>query len=264
MSNVNTIDSAINASATIGEWTHAPKNVKAEFAGLATRVKKIMDRVEEYERGPRPAVAISKGNVKMGDVPSVSLPPVATCPNCKGCAKQCYYIRNCCIYPAVLDAVARNLALYRTSPATYFNSIIEYCSKNHGRMHRQLDAFRWHVGGDIPDAKYFEGMVTVAIACPGTTFLVFTKNYKVVNEYVENGWPAIPKNLQIIFSAWPKVEMDNPHNFPTSSPVFPDGACAETEGKVVHKCPGNCRKCFESGSGCWTLKHGEAVVFPAH
>ena len=262
MSKTNTI---AEAASTVGTWAHQPKKVSTEFAGLSVRVRKIMDRVTDYECGPgRPAVAISKGNVKMGDVPSVSLPPVATCPNCAGCAKQCYYIRHCCIYPAVIDAVARNLALWRMSPGTYFNSIEDYCNKaNRGKG---LDAFRWHVGGDIPDYNYFMGMCRVARNCPDTTFLVFTKNYEVVNEAVavKGDVDRLPSNLQVIFSAWPGVEMDNPHGFPTSSPAFVDGTVAEVEGKTVHMCGGNCRKCFDNGEGCWTLKHGEAVVFPAH
>jgi hypothetical protein len=256
MTTTNTI---ANAAQTVGTLAHQPKHIKGEFAGTAVRIKKIMDREAVYEQAPgRPAIAISKGNVKMGDVPSVSLPPVVTCPNCSGCAKQCYYIRNCCMYPAVLNAVARNLALWRRSPGTYFNSVIDFVKKsNRGKG---LDAFRWHVGGDIPNGDYLQGMIKVAEACPETKFLAFTKNYKAVNEAADQ----IPANLQIIFSAWPGIEMDNPHDFPTSSPLFDDGTCAETDGKTVHMCGGNCRKCFEAGEGCWTLKRGEAVVFPAH
>ena len=35
-------------------------------------------------------VSISKGNNKMGAIPSVSLPPITTCKHCESCAKDCY------------------------------------------------------------------------------------------------------------------------------------------------------------------------------
>lgn len=262
----NTTSNIQNASKTVGTLAHQPKRIKDTFAGVAKRVNKIMDLARKYEQAEDlPEIAISKGNVKMGDVPSVSLPPVATCPNCNGCAKQCYFIRNCCMYPHVLEAVARNLALVARAPLTYFNAVAKFCLETKSKKNPALkhDAFRWHVGGDIPDADYFELMVAVAEECPGTKFLAFTKNYKVVNEFLDKG-NELPSNLQVLFSAWPGVEMDNPHNLPTSSPLFVDGKTAQTDGKTVHLCGGNCRKCFETGTGCWTLKRGEAVVFPAH
>jgi len=35
-------------------------------------------------------VKISIGNTKMGKIPSVSLPPIKSCGNCKDCASKCY------------------------------------------------------------------------------------------------------------------------------------------------------------------------------
>ena len=49
-------------------------------------------------------VSISAGNRKMGAIPSVSLPPIVTCPNCKECAKKCYAAKMCRIYPSVKKA----------------------------------------------------------------------------------------------------------------------------------------------------------------
>jgi len=262
----NTTSNIQNASKTVGTLAHQPKKIKDTFAGVAVRLRKITDLVKEFtEAEDLPEIAISMGNVKMGDVPSVSLPPVLACPNCSECFAQCYFIRNCCMYPRVLKAVARNLALYRRRPFTYFNEVARFCLQPKSKKDPAIkhDAFRWHVGGDIPDAEYFNLMVEVAKECEGTTFLAFTKNYKVINEYLQSG-KKIPSNLRVIFSAWPGAEMENPFNMPTSSPLFVDGTSAQTDNKTVHLCGGNCRKCFETGTGCWTLKEGEAVVFPAH
>ena len=40
-------------------------------------------------------VSISKGNSKMGAIPSVSLPPITTCAAGCTCAKKCYAAKLC-------------------------------------------------------------------------------------------------------------------------------------------------------------------------
>ena len=72
----------------------------------------------------------------------------------------------------------------------------------------------------------------------------------------------IPKNLHIIFSAWPGVEMLNPHNLPEAHVRFRDGrTTARPDAKL---CNGNCTECAITDDGCWTLGPGEQVVFNEH
>lgn len=92
------------------------------------------------------------------------------------------------------------------------------------------------MSGDITSADYFAGMVKVALACPDTIFLAFTKQYEIVNESNID----IPANLTIIFSAWPGLEMDNPKNFKVA--WFDDGTDNRIPDNAL-ECPGLCESC---------------------
>ena len=115
-------------------------------------------------------VSISKGNSKMGAIPSVSLPPIITCPKNAPCAKKCYASKLCRLYPTVNKAYQNNLEILRTNPNEYFNQVF-----NAVRMSR---FFRFHVSGDIPNYDYFASMVAIAWDNPHCEILAFTKQYK--------------------------------------------------------------------------------------
>ena len=56
-------------------------------------------------------VCISNSNIKLGMIPSVSLPPIVTCsPNaCKFCGKKCYARKMCKLRPSVKESYENNL-----------------------------------------------------------------------------------------------------------------------------------------------------------
>lgn len=196
-------------------------------------------------------VSISKGNSKMGAIPSVSLPPITTCAAGCTCAKKCYAAKLCRIYPSVRKAYENNLAIYLSNPDEYFRQV-----KAAAAMSRY---FRWHVSGDIIDGAYFAEMVRMAQELPGTEFLAFTKQYDIVNAYIDENGP-LPSNLHVIFSAWPGMEMNNPHNLPVAQVIFKGQEPADS-WKV---CGGNCTECACRGVGCWELKNGEIISFYEH
>lgn len=187
-------------------------------------------------------MAISKGNRKIGRVMNVSLPPLLSCANCSGCSKLCYDIKACLQYPdTVIDARMRNLTILQKDRDEYFRRIDTAISRR--RLHK---FFRWHVAGDIIDADYFARMVDIARRHPDFKFWTYTKNYAVVNRWVdENGRDALPANLSVMFSEWRGMPMDNPHGFPEFRVVFKD----ETP-PAGHYCPGNCDICKEKNRGC--------------
>ena len=199
-------------------------------------------------------VFISPGNMKTGSISSVSLRPVADCGNCKCCSGKCYDMRNDCVYKGVRATRANNAAIYLNDPKRYFDEISDHC--------RTQVAFRWHIGGDIKDRQYLDGMIRVANENPKCDFLCFTKMFRVVNEYLDETGGVLPENMQIIFSGWKGLEMDNPYNLPTSHPIFADGSTSAPDG--AKSCGGNCTECYKEEKGCWTLKRGEAVLFAAH
>ena len=229
------------------------KPIKIE--AMQTRLAKMVNARNEFAKDLEDIhVYISSGNRKTGfSVPSVSLIPVADCGNCASCSRLCYDLRNDCIYNGVTSTRAKNSALAHNAIDRYFFEIKKAC--------KAFRFFRWHIGGDILNAAYLAGVLDVAVCNPHCTFLIFTKRYDLINDYISNGG-EIPSNLQVIFSAWPGAKMVNPYNMPVSSPLFVDGSHAAGPDPI--SCPGDCSNCAVMGSGCWTLKRGQGVVFAAH
>ena len=195
-------------------------------------------------------ISISKGNSKMGFIPSVSLPPIVTCAaNCT-CAKKCYAAKLCRLRPNVRNAYQKNLDILKNDMDNYFIQV-----KAAAMVSKY---FRFHVSGDIPDMNYLDRMVKLAQDLPGTTFLAFTKQYNFINNFLQ--YAVIPDNLKIIFSAWPGMTMENPHNMPVANVIFKGQEPAD-DWKI---CGGKCSECACRGVGCWELKKGENIAFYEH
>lgn len=196
-------------------------------------------------------LSISKGNSKMGAIPSVSLPPVTTCPKGVPCATKCYAAKLCRIYPTVKKAYQNNLELLTTNWASYWEQVNKAIATSR--------YFRFHVAGDIPNDTYFAEMVTSAEEHPHCEILAFTKQYETVNNYIHT-MGELPPNLHIIFSEWGTQKPYNPYNLPTSAVIF-KGTAPCDNWKI---CGGNCSECACRGVGCWELKKGETIAFYEH
>lgn len=196
-------------------------------------------------------VSISKGNAKMVAIPSVSLPPIVTCPKNCPCAKKCYAAKLCRIYPSVKKAYENNLNILNSNPVEYWKQVDQSA--------KTTRYFRYHVSGDIVDITYLANMVVIAEQNPHTHFLSFTKQYNIVNDFIENV-SHIPENLKIIFSEWDGMTIPNPYNLPTAAVIF-KGTEPRNHWKI---CGGNCAECACQGVGCWELKQGETVAFYEH
>ena len=196
-------------------------------------------------------VSISRGNSKMGAIPSVSLPPVITCKHCETCAKKCYAAKLARIYKQTRDAWNRNYKILCEDRDGYFLQV---------QAAAMLSGFfRFHVSGDIVDMDYLDRMCKTARACKNTRFLAFTKNYEDVNAYFETH--KKPRNLQIVFSLpFDGAKIDNPHNLPTAAVIL-KGHEPAPNYKI---CGGNCAECNCKGIGCWELKKGETIAFHEH
>jgi DNA repair photolyase len=196
-------------------------------------------------------VTISKGNRKMGEIKSVSLPPIVTCAKNCTCAKKCYAAKMCRIYKNVKESYNRNLDAFNNNPAEYWKQVEDaICTSRF---------FRFHVSGDIPTYDYFIQMVDVVKNNPHCDVLVFTKRFAFVNNAIDNG-VEIPKNLHILFSEWNGMEMENPHNLPVAHVIF-KGDKPENNWNI---CTGNCLECAKCNKNCWALKSGEHVAFHEH
>lgn len=202
---------------------------------------------------------ISQTNSALDGIPSINLPPKATCRADAPCAKLCYACKGTFRFKNVRTNMDENLEIYHTRPDYYENYITTAVS-----IYRY---FRWHAAGDIPDMAYLDMMVRIAKHLPGTKFLCFTKKFELVNEWIYKN-DDLPENLAMVFSAWDKsFEVPNPWNLPVAyiklksgdNPPIPEHAheCIKASG-------GTCAQCVANGGGCWGMKHGDAVYFHEH
>ena len=196
-------------------------------------------------------VSISTGNRKMGEIPSVSLPACVTCNPEAPCFKACYAAKIERIYKTAAAAYQRNLNILENNPAAYWMGVRAAASMTH--------YFRYHVSGDIPNKEYFNIMIAIAKDLPQTKFLVFTKQFHIINDYLNAGG-VIPENLKVIFSNWGAWKCDNPHGLPVCEVIF-KGEKPQDQWKI---CGGNCTECACRGVGCWELKNNETIAIYKH
>ena len=201
-------------------------------------------------------VCISKSNIKLGMIPSVSLPPIVTCsPNaCNFCGKKCYARKMCKLRPSVKESYENNLDILLNDKEKFWREVSGSIAIT--------TYFRFFVSGDIYDKDFLENMVLCAKKNKHCNILCFTKKYSLVNEYLEHH--RLPKNLKIVFSAWKGLEMPNPYKLPTAEVMYKDGTSTAEEGKKYIYCSGNCSECISEKRSCWNLKKGEGVIFAEH
>ena len=195
---------------------------------------------------------ISTGNNKIGRISNVSLTPIASCNNCENiCGKDCYAMKSYKQYPKTREAWNHNLKQATNDMGGFFDDIQAYLAKY------KKTFFRWHVAGDIINYDYFVNMVSIAMLFPHIKFLAFTKQYAIINQYLYI-YHTLPENLSVVFSAWPKLPMDNPNHFPVA--WMNDGTETRIPATAMH-CIGNCETC----GLCWDLKTiGRDVYFDKH
>lgn len=196
-------------------------------------------------------VSISKGNAKMGAIPSVSLPAVVTCNPSAPCFKLCYAAKVERLYKTAKNAYQNNLDVLQTDPAAYWAQVKAAAITSR--------FFRYHVSGDIPGPEYLAQMVRLAAELPSTKFLAFTKQFEIVNAFITAGG-IIPDNLTIIFSNWGAWKCDNPHGLPVCEVIFK----GDTVPDDWYICGGNCTDCACRGVGCWQLKRGDTIAIFKH
>ena len=223
-----------------------------------------MTKVEVYltKRGPQLRVSISEGNKKMGYIPSISLPPIASfftkeriCVKCD-CNKKCY--ARChvyCINKQPAACYEDNYYTLKNEPDMYWKAVEATCMMNR--------VFRYHVSGDIIDLDYFEHMVDIAKRNPHCETLCFTKKYGIVNAWIKkNG--ELPPNLHMIFSAWKGLPMSNPFFMPECHLIYKDGSTTASDEKTSFLCSGNCSECYCQRKNCFELKKNEQILIKEH
>lgn len=225
--------------------------------------KSINKAIDTYQaarnayNGQQPGIHISGGNIKLGAIMNISLPPVITCHNCSSCKNYCYAVRTYNRFTSTAAGWNDNYILYQVNPCKYFADI--------SAAVKTQRFFRWHVSGDIVDLNYLYGMIRVALDNRKCEFLAFTKAYQIVNAALAAG-ATIPDNLHLLFSASPGVDMPNPARVPECHINFADPALNTYTGgaEYVYHCTGNCTECAANGCGCFFLKTGDVTIIDQH
>ena len=202
-------------------------------------------------------ISISLSNAKLGGfIPSVSLAPVITCRADAPCKKSCYACKGHFLCKNVQKSYIDNLTAFEKDENGYFTDIIDFLQN--GLVTYKF--FRWHSAGDLVNASYFKGVLKVAEKCPDTRFLIFTKKFDIVNDFINTGG-KIPANLSVVFSAWDKnFAVENPHGLPVAYVDFNDKSKNPEIPVTAFRCGGNCEKCLT----CWNIKQGQSTVFKQH
>ena len=192
---------------------------------------------------------------KLGQsIPCVNLPPVSTCNPDAPCYSKCYARKGRFRFAKTIALLEKNLHIYRDDPASFERDVLIAAAP--------CKFFRWHSSGDIPDAAYFDMMVRVANTMPDTRFLCFTKQYNIINHYLDRGG-VIPENLTVAFSVWGEFGKHiNFYGLPCAYIQFADGSADVPD--YARECPGYCGDCVASRQSCWDMKRGEAVYFNEH
>lgn len=202
-------------------------------------------------------VNITLNNSKLGGfIPSLDLPPIVTCRKNAPCAKGCYARRGSFLYPSKKESMAQNLALYKNDPCAFFDAVKSFLNNRD----ISFKFFRWFGAGDLVDNRFFIGCVNLATECKETHFLMFTKKYEIVNNFLDKGG-VIPNNLRIVFSYWDKTfKVQNPHNLPCAYVQFKDVTKQVAIPEYAIPCTGSCATC----KACWTLQNNQNVYFAQH
>lgn len=117
---------------------------------------------------------LSLGNSHLG--PSIwtfSIPAVATCPgSTPACLSACYAKKSTFTLPTPRAMHSRNLG--RTEDLTRFTADLVAEVR-----HKRCEALRIHVAGDFFSAEYARAWTTVARKSPATTFLAYTRSWRI-------------------------------------------------------------------------------------
>jgi hypothetical protein len=177
-----------------------PKGKEANMATFNANYKPVKGDTPEDIVRKKYSLHIVPGNPKIGartaNVSLKSGPPKAggTCMNCANCVKKCYDLKADRAYPEVLTARLENAHLAIHELDLFERAMIEYLSRK-----KNLQFFRWHVGGDIPSLAYLHMMARIAQSFPHVRFLVFTKHWREKDGLSLETF-ARPKNLAMLLS----------------------------------------------------------------
>lgn len=201
-------------------------------------------------------ISVNNGNGKTGPGCLTLSVPTEACRKDAPCKKGCYCLKGRQQFAQVLGGYHRNLRLWNESHKGFKMQLYKTLDKAPQKK------FRWFDAGDIPDVDFLDLIFATARRYQDVSFLVYTKKYDMVNEYLDHH--RLPKNLCIRFSMWDKTwNVPNPHNLPMSYVNFKDTTRNPVIPQKAFKCPGTGKTTCDKCGVCFN-KNVKGVVFNQH
>lgn len=156
-------------------------------------------------------ISVSKGNSKMGNIPSFNLPPVESCLNHKTCSSfignkgkrhRCYALKSYSMYKNTKSAYDKNFELAKTDLAELESQLTAWL-----KLNRNTNLFRIHSSGDFFSKEYLDMRVRITLKFPKIRFLAFTKVYGFFKGL------TLPKNFSVLLSYMPAINYKSAKKF---------------------------------------------------
>ena len=227
------------------------------FAEVPSRISDLMNilgGLSEPSKMPGYSYSISAFRCNVGG--SLRNVEGSTCQHCYACKGN--YVR----FPAVQKALERRYnALFDSRWTAAFIALL------HTPKMRKHNYFRWHDSGDLQSFEHLLNIVNIAIHCPHVQFWLPTREYALVDRYLET-YGKFPQNLVVRVSAH-IIDKTAPKRFSVTSAVLGLHTSVEdfkqrNPNLVFSVCPapnqgGKCENC----RSCWK-SHVSTVIYKEH
>jgi len=116
---------------------------------------------------------LQRGNTKLGNMHTFSLPAHTSCPGeTEACASVCYATKGFFHMCTVKASHRRNFTLSKQS--SFVPQMVAEIKQ------QKVKVLRVHVSGDLYSAAYIRKWVRIAKQCPGATFFLFTRSWRIL------------------------------------------------------------------------------------
>jgi len=193
---------------------------------------------------------VGKGNSKVGNIPTFSLPSRLTCPGASAwCIEHCYALRIERLRPYCRSGYSHNLVL-TWDTERFISTMLKAIPPD-------LPCFRIHVCGDLYGESYCQGWARVCLQRPRVRFWAYTRSWVVPELRPALEEMRLVENLVLFASTDPSMPLP-PQGwraaFIENDPRAEGIECREQSG-YSDSCL-SCRYCFMPGAG--------NVVFRVH
>lgn len=162
-------------------------------------------------------ISISRGNIKVGNIPQFNTLPgdeiltdgkgralcniVGTCGHhCAGCKSACYAIRTAKFHNnTCIPAWGKNTVIMRNDLEKLVRELDDYLNNN------LVSVFRFHTSGALESLEQILAYHKVITWHPETVFYIYTKEFDILSSYFN--WlvdtnAEVPENFVINLSEW--------------------------------------------------------------